>query len=198
MVRLTFILLLSSLIVSSLATSCAEILPLRRAITESKGSEYPFAVATVIAQDIPADRFAKTTYTLRTEGCNNTVNATSGDLIPGSVTLKINSTYVLPLRKNGGTTHIQICGVVESYNSLSKEDRTFVDYNVPLRCRDPKKRRAGKVGTIVPAVVVPSLLILVLCCAIALWSERKNADPSLSGDGTEEETPIEEPGKGGE
>jgi len=135
MVRFAFIIVLCSLIAYSLACSCGRPPPLRQAILDARDTDSPFAVATLISEDRPADINSQVTYTLRTEGCLKTVIATTcGNGACCGVRLQVNTKYVLPLPKNGSPGRVNLCGVFKRYNSLSAADRAFVDGNVPGRC----------------------------------------------------------------
>jgi len=135
MARSAFIAVLCSLVASSLACSCLAPPPFRQAITEAKFSDSPYAVATVISEDRPADINGLVTYTLRTDGCPSTVIATTcGNGACCGTVLKVNTKYVIRLKKNGARSSVSLCGVQREYNSISSADRAFVDANVTGRC----------------------------------------------------------------
>jgi len=135
MARSAFIAVLCSLVASSLACTCLAPPPFRQAITEAKDSDSPYAVATIISEDRPADINGLVTYTLRTDGCPSTVIATTcGNGACCGTVLKVNTKYVIRLKKNGARSSVSLCGVQREYNSISSADRAFVDANVTGRC----------------------------------------------------------------
>lgn len=121
------------------ACSCFPPPTFQEAVLNAKNTDAPYAVATVISEDRPADPGGvgniQITYTVRPEGCKRTYKVTTGGngALCG-VVLKINTKYVLQLKMDGSPTGISSCGVWSAYDDLSKADRAFVAENVPGRC----------------------------------------------------------------
>lgn len=82
------------------------------AVLNAKNTGAPYAVATVISAERPADINAQVTYNARLEGCLKTVVVTTGGngALCG-VRLKLNTKYVLSLMKDGSSSRIGLCDV---------------------------------------------------------------------------------------
>jgi len=75
------------------------------------------------------------TYTVRPEGCLDTVDVTTGgNSALCGVRLKINTKYVLRLKKDRSPSGVSSCGVWRAFDDLSAADKLFVSNNVPGRC----------------------------------------------------------------
>jgi len=126
---------LFALFSTALACTCPPLTPFRTAILNAKNSDAPYAVATVVSEDIPVDIFEKVTYTVRPEGCLKTVVVTTAVTSPQcGVRLKVGTKYVLALKKDRSPSTISSCDSYERFNSLSEADQIFVAKNVPGRC----------------------------------------------------------------
>lgn len=132
------VLVLVALVASTLGCSCV-VQPeqtLLQVINAAKLSDNPYAVATLVSEDRPADINADVTYTFRLEGCLDTVLVTTcGNSACCGVALMVNKKYLIRLNKDGSTSKIESCNTFPFlYDDLSAADRQVVKDNVPSRC----------------------------------------------------------------
>jgi len=138
MPRPASVLVFIALVASTIACSCVAQpeRTLLQMINIAKTSDNPYAVATLVSEDRPANINAQVTYTFRLEGCLNTVLATTcGNSACCGVAMMVNKKYLVRLNKDGSTSSIDSCtSFPKLYDNLSAADRQVVKDNVPSRC----------------------------------------------------------------
>lgn len=139
---------LAAFLTTTIACSCIRLPPFRKALEEYKNSSAPYAVATAISEQVTTDINGRgiVNYTIRAEGCRDTTVVATSPANGAScgVSLRLNERYVMRLRLDGTATPVDLCEVIRLYNSLSPDDRAFVDSNITSRCA-PRSCPVGRV-----------------------------------------------------
>lgn len=128
-----------ALFAAAFGCTCLPLPTFRQAVLGAKDTDAPYAVATVVSENTHKDPKGsgnvQIKYSVRPEGCFDTVVvSTGGNPALCGVRLKVNTKYVLPLKKDRSPTPISSCEREEIFDSLSAADKDFVAKNVPGRC----------------------------------------------------------------